>query len=238
MKTLISHVGLGDSILLSGAAVELAKRHGKLRVPAYAQYLESVKSFYVNHPEIEVYSVDNPEGSHWGCPPVTCFEVIGEPIYCGLYANAIGAKSASFPEWFYRQLGVDYSHRWDSCPIQNAWEKSGPIVLKTNEVFVHDDAERGFNITKGIPEGVFFRPMNPIFKIKSGSFASSLSALGILQYSFAIAQAAEVHVIDSCFYHLAESLDTFGQLFLHRYARSYSSPWNDYPTRKKWNIVT
>ncbi len=234
--TLISHLGLGDSILVSGAAVELAKQHGKLRVPAYEQYIESVKSFYVNHPEIEVFPVDNPEGSNWGSPPIECFKVIGEPIMCGVYGRKIEDVTLSWPETFYQQLGVDFSHRWDSCPLQKAWQHTGPQVLLTPRYFVHDDTERGYVITKLIPKDSIgcFRP--------AGKVAGS-----ILRFVYAMAQAQEVHVIDSCFYHLCESIDTFGNLYLHRYARGMPAQQmsgggrtiqHDYPTRKTWHIIT
>src|SRR6476660_3133119 len=148
MLTLISHVALGDSIVLTGAAVELAKIHGQLRVPAYKQYMESVQSFYVNHPEVTVYEVDNPPGSTWGAPPVECFKVVGEALKCGVYGEHINSTELSLPELFYKQLGVDYTHRWDSCPLQKAWQKTGPQISigKTPDVFIHDDPERGFNI--------------------------------------------------------------------------------------------
>ncbi len=233
-STLISHLGLGDCILVSGAAVELAKRHGQLRVPAYEQYLESVKSFYVNHPEIEVYPVDNPEGSNWGSPPIECFKVIGDAIACGIYGPKVDDISLSWPETFYRQLGVDYAHRWDSCPLQKAWQHTGPQVLQTPQYFVHDDPDRGYVITKLIPTTpkACFRPM-----FNKGS---------ILRYVYALAQSHEVHVIDSCFLHLTESVDTFGKLFFHRYARcpaprvsgGVRTIQHDYPTRKTWLIIT
>ncbi len=248
MKTLLCHLGLGDSILISGAAVELAKRYGHLRVPAYEHYLESVRSFYVNHPEIEVYPVDNPEGSNWGSPPIDYFKVVGDAIACGVYGPKVETIDVSWPETFYRQLGVDYAHRWDSCPIQKAWQKTGPQVLQTPKYFVHDDSERGYVITKLIPATpkACFRPV-----MNKGS---------ILRYAYVLAQAQEVHVIDSAFFHLSESIDTFGQLFFHQYAREYSIPSlrddlnvlglpstgmravrtirHPYPTRKTWHIIT
>ncbi len=232
--TLLCHLTLGDCILLSGAAVELARKHGHLRVPAYEEYMESVKSFYVNHPEIEVYPVDNPDGSNRGSPPIECFTVIGEPITCGVYGPKVEDISLSWPETFYKQLGVDYAHRWDSCPLQKAWQKTGPQVLQTPKWFVHDDPERGYIITKLIPTTpkACFRPL-----MNKGS---------ILRYAYALAQAQEVHVIDSAFLHMAESLDTFGKLFFHRYARGPAPAvvggvrtiQHDYPTRKTWQIIT
>src|ERR1700739_398420 len=120
MRTLICDLGLGDSILLSGAAVVLAQRYGGLRVPCYEQYEQSVRSFYVHHPEIEVYSVRDPQGSTWGVPPLGCFDIQGDPILCGFYTGMGPRNDMSFPQAFYHQLGVDYAYRWDACPIREA----------------------------------------------------------------------------------------------------------------------
>ncbi len=221
-RTLVCHLGLGDCILLSGAAVFLAKKHWKLRVPSYSRYIESVRSFYVYHPEIEVYEVENPALSSWGIPPIEFFDIVGEPIVCGLYAGSSARWGGSFPEFFYWQLGIDYHHRWDSCPIGAAWRAVEQIPRITN-CFVHDDPLRGFKITKNIQPN----PYRPRFGKRS-----------ILEHAFAIQNAAEIHCIDSSLYHLVECLNTKGDLYLHRYARYFPGVWMSYPTRKKWSVLT
>jgi hypothetical protein len=225
MRTLVAHLGLGDSILLSGAAVVLAKRYGGLRFPCYEQYEASVKSFFVNHPEIEVYTVPN-QGPWWGCPPLECFRIVGDPILSGLYAGQPEPRDCSFPEWFYRQLDVPYSERWDSCPIWPATncvsQQEIPDIL---HLFLHDDAAREFNIDDNrLP------PLEPFLPLFTGE--------SILRYRDMIEYASEVHVIDSCFYHLVNCLNPTGKLFLHRYARAYSDIFNNYPSRQTWEIIT
>lgn len=228
MKSLICHMGLGDAIILSGAAVVLAKRHDGLKFPCYRKYLKSVQSFFVNHPEVEVYAIQEPPlWAHWGVPPVELFDRL-DPILCGFYTGQGQRSDMSFPEAFYEHLGVDYEQRWISCPIRDASKKVEPHPAPRTPVFVHDDPLRGFRIIRGIPAEVD-RP---------GSLGSFVEDQSILAYSRMIESAEEVHVIDSAFLWLTESLLPTGELYLHRYARWFAGPWMDYKLRHKWEILS
>jgi hypothetical protein len=237
IKTVVAPLTLGDQIWLSGAMVELATQHGELRVPSYPHYLESVRSFYVNHPEITVYEVPFLPGSSRGSPPLEAYSAGSDPIICGDHGPKVESIDVSTPEWHYRQLGVDFKHRWDSCPLQAAWRKVDGLILKTPEVFLHDDPSRGYVITRG-PNLVSRDILRP----------SSTAKGSILKYAYALAQARFVYVIDSAFLHLCESIDTFGELFLHFYVKAPGSEEaavpggvrlirHDFPTRKHWTIL-
>lgn len=232
MKTLVAHCGLGDSIILSGAAVVLAKRYGGLRFPCYRQYLESVQSFFVNHPEIYVYPVDS-DGGPWGVPPLHMFEIVGDPILCGFYKEN-ARDDISFIEAFYQQLDVDLNERWNSCPISEAASRFKiPDIENFSWHFclVHEDKARGFVIDQArMP-----RKMMQYHPIPGMDYEPRRS---ILRHASIIQNVERMDLIDSCFFHLAESLDVKGQLFLHRYARWFPGRWMDYPTKHKWEILT
>ena len=91
--------------------------------------------------------------------------------------------------------------------------------------FLHDDRERGFAISK------FLRYPVVCQRVVKGEADS------ILSYARAIEHAPEVHLIDSAFVHLTESLAPRGALFLHRYARFWRQGWYDIPLRHKWTII-
>lgn len=231
MKTLIAHCGLGDSIILSGAAVVLAKRYGGLRFPCYPEYLESVQSFFVNHPEIEVYTV-KPEGGPWGVPPLQSFDIVGDPILCGFYKEGT-REDMSFLEAFYQQLDVDLNERWNSCPISEAASRLKiPDIANFSWHFclVHQDKERGFVIdqTRMPRDMIQFCPNS----------ARGHAEKSILRDAVIVKNVERIDVIDSCYFHLAESLEVKGKLFLHRYARWFPGRWMDYPTKYKWEILT
>ena len=224
MVSLFSHIGLGDIILLAGAIVRLAKRHGGLRIYCYFVNEESVRSFFAAYPEIQVVPV--PRGERWyGVPDERALlpAVDGNILRCGFYADPRVRHDISFPELFYEQLGIPYKERFESCPLEAAAE--GVTQLETDlPVFVHDDAIRGFNILKGIDSVPVYRP-----PLTSGS---------ILQFVNILRKAKKRHCIDSSFYHLIESLlGLTGEFYYHRYSRLYIPGWFDYVKRYPWQIL-
>lgn len=235
MRTLIAHLGLGDAILLSGAAVVLAKRYDGLRFPSYEHNLISVRAIFVNHPEIEVFPVAYPPGSIRGVPPLECFDVKGDVIKCGYYHTWRNRSDISFPELFYQQLDVPYVDRWDSCPVKAAAFHYRHTQLSDKFTgggeplsFVHDDPSRGYKITKLLDQWI---------DAYDHEYSYEHSDPNILNYSYIIESAEQIHCIDSSFYHLIDSLEPTGKLFLHRYAKYYIPGWCDYPTRQQWTIV-
>ena len=160
MVSLFSHIGLGDLILLSGAIVKLLERHGKLRIYCYLQHEASVRSFFAAYPDIQVVPV--PRGaSCYGLPEESTLRsaVDGPVLRCGFYAAQVVRHDISFPELFYRQLGIDYKERWASCPLEAAAEAM-PQLETPIPIFVHDDASRGFHIIKGINAQPVYRPLD------------------------------------------------------------------------------
>jgi hypothetical protein len=224
MVSLFSHIGLGDLMLLAGAIVKLLERHGRLRIYCYSSHEVSVRSFFAAYPDLEIVPV--PRGTNWyGLPDehVLRMSVDGRVIRCGFYAAQGVRNDISFPELFYAQLGIPYKERWASCPIEKAAEAVDQLDSDI-PVFVHDDAERGFNITKGIDSQRVLRPLE-----NGGS---------ILQYVNILRKVKKIHCMDSVFYHLVESLlGIEAELFYHRYPRLYIPGWFDYVRRYNWQVL-
>lgn len=222
MVTLFSHIGLGDIILLSGAIVRLTQRHGKLRIYCYAHHYASVVSFFKHCVGVHIVPLASPPGLY-GVPEESALVGVDGPVMrSGHYAEkSFGPADKSFPELFYQQLGVPWVERWSASVINQAasWIDSEEVC----DVFVHDDTSRGFVITR-LNSSDVYRPSD--------------GGNSILRHATALRSAREIHVIDSCFYHLVESLEGINaRLFLHRYARAFIPIWNDYPRRHKWEIL-
>jgi hypothetical protein len=224
LVSLFSHIGLGDLILLSGAIVTLLDRHSQLRVYCYSAHEASVCSFFAAYPGIEIVPV--PRGTSWyGIPEESalCPAVDGPVLRSGSYAGSGPRSDLSFPELFYRQLGLDYKLRWAACPLERAAEAVSQLETEI-PVFVHDDPARGFHILKGINAKPVYRPLE--------NGGSILAFVNILR------KAKEIHCIDSSFYHLVESLDGIeASLYYHRYPRYYVPGWFDYVRRYKWQVL-
>lgn len=218
MKHLNWHLGLGDSIICSGMAVELAKIHGELEVPAKTENMRSVQSFFHHHPEIHVVQA--------GFTP-------NDSINIGHYLGIPHLQGESFDEWMYRTAGVPFEKRWDACPIEKAAEEYHRKDMKQFEqapvVFIHDDLERDFKIDwDRIQFPDQFVPVSP---------KPTPDRASILWFYDFLLIAKQIHVIDSCFLHLVESLPVQADLFLHRYARKeHMTPLDEPKLRKNWTI--
>lgn len=223
MKFLFPHLGLGDAILLAGLAVELAKEHGGVVFPCYPHNEASVRSFFVAHPQIEVVPVkhetDMMRAGLKSAAPI---------LPLGHYSHAHPESDETFDAWMHRSAGVPLEARWGG-PIPAAAKRVGQfqIPLRDNYIFLHEDRARSFRI-------------KPEFLPKMEHFVpSACNVSSILAYADALYHAKEVHVINSAFLHLAETLPTTGKLFLHTYARSkFEQGTFDIPhLRKPWILL-
>ncbi len=220
---IITHLGLGDLILQSGLACHLAKEYDRVYFPCRERDLNSVRSFFLLQPKVDVV-VGTMEDS---TTPKGWFVRPGDQLLLGFYSQQGMDNSISFSENFYRQAGVDYSVRWDECPIQEVVDKFYNACNMTGYgYFIHEDKKKGFKIRH------HGQATNDIHAV---SIPASL-----LAYSSSFIYCPEIHVIDGPFLHLAESIETRGELFYHKYARPLSARWNDLdcPTRKKWTVLS
>src|SRR5215469_14228800 len=141
--SLISHLGLGDLILLSGLAVHFSEQYDKVYVRCRNKDYNSVYSFFLLTPKVLVVPLyvesTTPDNVVCHVPDVS--------LSLGFYSSIPMDPSISFAENFYRQAGVDYSVRWDKCPIQEVVNRFYDIQAETPRFdFVHDDTARGFKI--------------------------------------------------------------------------------------------
>jgi hypothetical protein len=232
---IITHLGLGDGIIQSGLAVALLERYEHVAFPAYAEYVPSLESIFVDYPQISVYPVQRHKFEDYGSPRewtyTKAIEAAGassfEKLKLGVYSGrGIGWD---FSKSFYEHAQVDYSMRWRASPIAKAWEKVPQSQAhSTNgapKIFLHDDASRGFKIQHHILRGKLVMRPEPDHD------------QSILRYAKYLIEADQIHCIDSAFFWLADSLPTQGHLFLHRYPRWQRPRDFRYETYRHWNYI-
>jgi hypothetical protein len=228
-----THTGGGDTIIQAGLMVELSKKYGKIAVPCYNKYWSLGESLYSKSPDITLYRIPDIHEGHLCSPTDAVFDRayrsygldkeqeirIGEYAGEGLWNDFIKA--------FYLRSGVDYSKRWDSCPIANILpsvkQREWPTVFvpewcPDKRVFVHDDPSRGYRITRMVDERAF-RPW----------FTGNA-----LEYAKVLITADEIHCIDSTFFCLANQLPVTGKLYYHHYARPDRPSGFQYELRQDW----
>lgn len=221
---------MGDMIALAGGAVYLAKQMGHLVLPYDSVNESSTREIYRDHPEIELITTRQALKRVHGLGFI--------PLDMGLSFEYEDDERARFQgddfQFFYWRKGIPYTERWKSSPILKAAISVVQIpVPRGKYAFVHEDPARGFGIDWDHGFRHHYSRVGSLPIVRPASHGRT-----ILAHKSLIENAAEVHVIDSAFFHLAEQIDPKGKLFFHRYARgNYQYPRNDYLTKHDWIII-
>lgn len=217
MKVAI-HLGLGDAIVCAPIIAKLAQDNEAVEIPCWKHNEVSVKSFFVNYPNVKVLSFENETDYNiW----IGTFDLTDKMF--GYYSRFSKLPTEDFVQWFYRQANFDINEKQKYCPIYEASKQFDSP--KHTHIFVHDDIERIFKIDMMRVNGNSFGATSPVF-IKWQSILINANWL---------INASEIHCIDSCFLHLSECLPTKGKLFYHKYARP-DSPDYKY-LKKEWTVL-
>jgi hypothetical protein len=211
MKVAI-HLGLGDAIVCAPIIAKLAQENDVVEIPCWKHNEVSVRSFFVNYPNVEVVEVSDDF-------------LADADLKLGSYNKDLPQQpDEDFVQWFYRQAGMDVSEKDKYCPIREAAMAAGQIPANLLRYqFVH------FN---------FDRPLIHLGRC-SKSLATIFpndKERSILSYRYILLNAREIHCIDSSFLHLVECLPTTGKLFYHKYARPDSPDYNY--LKKEWEVLT
>ena len=207
--------GMGDTILLSGAIVELAKTF-KMIVPCKGIYIPSTESIFADYDNICVAHIGGYGDIANMIDKMPC-------IKAGMHSGIPCLEP--FPEWMYKTINIDLNKRWENCPVGKASLKVEqlPVPEKPYAFVAKMGNFGGAGNQLRVWEGI--RQVEPEL-----DFTKS-----ILRYCDIIRNADEIHVIDSAFFHLTESLDVTGKCFYHHYARPGSTHYKR--TKHNWNKV-
>lgn len=213
---MLLHQGMGDQIICCGLVRAYAKIQDAITLICKIADYESVVAMYSDVKNIKVLPVrDEGEARSFAA---ACE---GEVLKLGLFGN----DPFDINNWdreFYRQAGVDFEARWNDFQPMTFFRLRP--AYESPFQFLHDDASRGFELDqRRFPQ--YDRQFKP-----SKEFSKN-----ILDYLPTIHGASQIHVIDSCFLCLADTVPTTGRLVFHKYAR----PGGRQPTLKKnWEILT
>lgn len=204
------HLGLGDAIICNGMVRELSKRFDAVILPAKLDKVVAVFWMFSDLENVRVVPVrDDSE--------MNSMSLSYSHLDLGLWSK-IGLKDWSrWDEQLYRDAGVPFEIRWSGFKVPDCPQIEPP---QGAYAFTHQEVNRGMAIKK-MPTIPIYEPPKPphIFW--------NLTALRL---------AAEIHVVNSCFLSLAESVPVAAtRLVLHDYARKDRA---GAPTlRKSWEIL-
>jgi len=208
------HLGAGDLVICNGLIRVLAERHGRIIIPAKPHNESTARWMFSDDKRIEVCRVENDNDM---LKKASEWDSIG----IGLWSNR-GLIPERWSEAFYQDAAVPLECRWTCFNLP--WSEL-PEVTPQWVVFWHDDPKRKYCISLAVPKHCVYMPS------ANEPFQNHIRPLQA---------AAEIHVIDSCFLCLADSIETNAKRHvLHAYATAHD-PYKKFgpPTlRKNWEIL-
>lgn len=207
------HLGLGDHLITNALVRYYAQEHEAAIVPCKLHNFTSVRFMWGDLQNVFVVPVVGDEGAD---AMVKCFA--GERLKLGMFGEKF-----SFETWdkcMYDQAGVSFFDRWDKFYVR----RSANMVRasKLPYIFLHEDSDRGYVIDRHqVPGAAEVQPQ----KTET-----------IFDWMDVIANAEEIHCIDSSFAILVDSMKDLkaSRLVLHLYARENARP----PIyKKKWEVL-
>jgi len=210
------HLGLGDHFICNGLVRELIKDKEEPYLFVKHHNLETVSQMYEDT-NLQFASVKEDN------------DVLN---YCrkGVSGMQVGfgdlTQHDAFDKQFYRLAGVPFEKRWTSFKINRHKKKENSLIYGLNlpEKFalVHEDESRGYVIDRN-------KINLPIVKIRPIQGFTMIDWLGVAEL------AEEIHVIDSSFMFLLDSVETNVPLYIHRYSRQ-NPDWQLPTLKKNWII--
>jgi hypothetical protein len=222
------HLGLGDHIICNGLVRRLCTSHDKVYCFVKRRYASSVSFMYRDEPKIQLIPVE----ADWEVPLRTNKRI--RLIKIGF--EKLDRASSNFDEDFYRQLGFDFSIRWNNFYIERDYEIECELFRKLNPskkpyVFVHDDPSRGL-----VADLSLIRKDLKMIRASDYSGNNQFQKYTLFHWILTLQKSEEIHCMDSSFKCLVESLSILEdkKLFFHRYIKGRHEICS---TRKRWTVV-
>jgi hypothetical protein len=156
-----------------------------------------------------------------------------EVLLLGTFGRNFLDAELRFDQNFYVQANVPFSTRWNSLTVSATPCPALRHALGINNekyIFVHEDRTRGYTINPNrLPKGV--KIVKPLMPSKKWDFCD---------YIEVIQGATEIHVIESSFAALVETLGIDGiPKFAHRYARpnAFYDARYEFTYKSDWKIL-
>lgn len=229
---IFGHLGLGDHICCNSLYRHFSKLHEKIIIVCYEHNLAAIQ-WMLSDTNIYFYPVET-EAQLLTCRNSIRIE---DRLCLGFYntgevienyedlVRMIHIKPNDFNpiKWdseFYRQAGLDFELSYSGFRLPEFDNGEGRLKFTEGYIAsVHEDRERGFEITKCIDRPKFALSKN----------------LSLKQSCHLLYSSHEIHVIDSSMLCLADRLETpyCKRFVFHRYARKGLPP----SLKKSWEII-
>lgn len=204
---LMTHLGLGDQIILNGLINYISMKYKKIILPVQKSNFKTIQFLYSENSVVDI--IEYPKGEELDFIEELSHSTGMDILQIGF--QKVGKKPFNLA--FYSQLKLPYKYSYSHFYYPE--NKNLELDLKdhlinfystgSNEVIlVHNESSKGvFNFDK-------VELNNPIYITKESDKYGNL-----FYYSQIIKTAKEIHCLDSSFAHLVERTDTKAKLYFH-----------------------
>ena len=218
------HLGLGDHIICNGLVRNICKKIKNVNLFCKPVYFESVSFMYRDLDNIKIIKGDDKT------VPVILNDIPKEnKIIVGFDNFHYNYNNEPFDKFFYSNVGLNFEKRWTDFYIERDHVREQKLYdnfgIEGEYAFVHEDINRSYGVQKSyIEKGLQYFTPDPYY------------SNNVFDYLMLIENAKEIHVIDSSFKQLIESVNVNAKkIFYHTYTRTHQ--FNTSTSKKDWIIL-
>lgn len=235
-----THLGLGDCID-TNAMIRIILKEGykgnkydKVVIFAKSNYHSMIKWMYRDEPLIEIIKIDKNKEQEEIIDILNNRNndsalIVGHNNYSWGQEEKLGMGCA---EIFYHQVGIPFERRFSDFYFQRDRKEEQRVFEKLNPnnepfIFIHDDPSRGFTIPE---ENVRLIVGKNVRIIRNDITENIFFFCKILE------EAEQIHLMESAFRSLVETLNINGDLYFHNF-REGASGYLGNSTIKSWREI-
>ena len=225
------HLGLGDQILLNGLTRVLCERYDTTFLFVYEHNIPSIKFMYRDlGKKLKIIKVIKSQDPMEHIRFIDSFKIFGNDDHLRIGYSYLHNTKLTADKAFYEQVKIPFEIRFSRFYVERDTKREKDFFdkfdVKENEyIFLHEGGSENKNFINRSRIKSNLKIVQPKIGLTDNIF----------DYCYLIEHAAEIHVIESSFLFLIDSIKTDGKLFSHRYAR----PLYDYTVpnlNKNWTI--
>lgn len=211
-----THLGLGDMYWMNGAVRYLATAYDEVQVVCKHKYAANAAAMYADDPSIKLFLINDDADLHPWPSKYNYFKEDGFTVYgCGFFAPTIEKRIYDLPNSFYDDLNIPRSVRssYFHVPRTEAAKSLAAMYSGIPYVVVHEESS-----VKKLPivKKVLAKDDRLILDLNKNQYDSTHTLYPLAQhvvnkplvdYTYLIEGAEEIHMIESSIYCLASHLD-------------------------------
>lgn len=229
------HLGMGDHILCNAIVRIAALVHDDIVLFAKPNNIKNVQYMYRDLKNLScVAYLDKDIQAFIRRTPQNKYLIVG--ITPQWFAKMDAGGFETFDIGFYESVGISIEEKWNHFHFERDLDLEKHIfydVLRITDddefIFVHDDLERDRHFKPEYIEG------KKIVRV------TDHLDIGLFDFLYTIQKAREVHVMNSSFSCLIDTMQLPTRypdnLFLHSYAREDMGPNANHKLKLNWNVI-